>query len=62
MEIHKKLFHINKACASKPFLKKIKEILNGLERKVSKCRSPILEPDRKEKEHIRNRLLKAGLL
>jgi len=40
----------------------LKEIINQLGRLVGKSRSPILEPNQEEKEFIRKKLMKAGLL
>jgi len=61
-EIHEKLFHIYTAYKEKPFPGKIKEILHQLGRSAGKARSPILKPDAKEKEFIRNQLKKANIL
>lgn len=60
--IHYKLFHIYEAYKEKPFPGKIKEMLNQNGRPVGRARSPILEPDRLEKEFIKNKLVRAGLL
>jgi len=61
-KIHNRLFHIYTAYKEKPFPGKLKEILRQLGRPVGKSRSPILEPDAKEKEFIRNQLKKASIL
>ncbi len=62
MEIQRKLYFVREAYNFTPFPGMLKEIINQLGRKVGKSRSPILEPTKKEKEFIRKKLMKAGLL
>lgn len=62
MEIQKKLYFVREAYNFTPFPGMLKEIINQLGRPVGKSRSPILEPTKKEKEFIRKKLIKAGLL
>lgn len=62
MEIQSKLFHVYKAYEGRPFPGKVKEILKQLGRQVGICKSPILEPDKEEKDYIGKGLKKAGLL
>ena len=62
IEIHKKLCFVREAYNFTPFPGMLKEIINQLGRPVGKARSPILEPSKKEKEFIRGKLMKAGLL
>ncbi len=62
MEIQRKLYFVRETYNFTPFPGMLKEIINQLGRKVGKSRSPILEPTKKEKEFIRKKLMKAGLL
>lgn len=62
MEIQRKLYFVREAYNFTPFPGMLKEIINQLGRQVGKARSPILEPNKKEKEFIRKKLIKAGLL
>ena len=62
MEIQRKLYFVREAYNFTPFPGMLKEIINQLGRPVGKSRSPILEPSKKEKEFIRKKLIKAGLL
>ena len=62
IEIHKRLCFVREAYNFTPFPGMLKEIINQLGRTVGKARSPILEPNKKEKEFIRKKLIKAGLL
>jgi len=62
IEIHKRLCFVREAYNFTPFPGMLKEIINQLGRTVGKARSPILEPSKKEKEFIRKKLIKAGLL
>jgi dihydrodipicolinate synthase/N-acetylneuraminate lyase len=62
MEIQKRLYYVRQAYNFTPFPGMLKEIINQLGRSVGKARSPILEPNKKEKEFIRKKLIKAGLL
>ena len=62
IEIHKRLCFVREAYNFTPFPGMLKEIINQLGRPVGKARSPILEPSKKEKEFIRGKLMKAGLL
>jgi len=61
-EIQRKLYFVREAYNFTPFPGMLKEVINQLGRPVGKPRSPILEPSRKEKEFIRSKLIKAGLL
>jgi len=62
MELQRRLYCVREAYNFRPFPGMLKEIINQLGRKVGKSRSPILEPTKKEKEFIRGKLIKAGLL
>ena len=62
MELQRRLYCVREAYNFRPFPGMLKEIINQLGRKVGKSRSPILEPTIKEKEFIRGKLIKAGLL
>ena len=62
MEIQRKLYFVREAYNFTPFPGMLKEMINQLGRPVGKSRSPILEPNKKEKEFIRGKLIKAGLL
>ncbi|MBA7512693.1 4-hydroxy-tetrahydrodipicolinate synthase [subsurface metagenome] len=62
MEIQRKLYFVREAYNFTPFPGMLKEIINQLGRPAGKSRSPILEPNKKEKEFIRKKLIKAGLL
>ena len=62
IEIQRKLYFVREAYNFTPFPGMLKEIINQLGRPVGKSRSPILEPNKKEKEFIRKKLIKAGLL
>lgn len=62
MEIQRKLYFVREAYNFTPFPGMLKEMINQLGRPVGKSRSPILEPNKKEKEFIRKKLIKAGLL
>jgi len=61
-EIQRKLYFVREAYNFTPFPGMLKEVINQLGRPVGKARSPILEPNRKEKEFIRSKLVQAGLL
>jgi len=56
------LYFVREAYNFTPFPGMLKEVINQLGRPVGKSRSPILEPNGKEKEFIRRKLIKAGLL
>ena len=62
MELQRRLYCVREAYNFRPFPGMLKEIINQLGRPVGKSRSPILEPTKKEKEFIRRKLMKAGLL
>jgi dihydrodipicolinate synthase/N-acetylneuraminate lyase len=62
MEIQRRLYFVRETYNFTPFLGMLKETINQLGRPVGKSRSPILEPNGKEKEFIRRKLIKAGLL
>jgi len=62
MEIQRKLYFVREVYNFTPFPGMLKEIINQLGRPVGKSRSPILEPNKKEKAFIRKKLIKAGLL
>ena len=62
MELQRRLYYIREAYNFRPFPGMLKEIINQLGRSVGKSRSPILEPNQEEKEFVRKKLIKAGLL
>jgi len=62
MELQRRLYSVREAYNFRPFPGMLKEIINQLGRPVGKSRSPILEPDAKEKEFIKNQLRKANIL
>lgn len=62
MELQRRLYCVREAYNFRPFPGMLKEIINQLGRSIGKSRSPILEPTKKEKEFIRKKLMKAGLL
>ena len=62
MELQRRLYCVREAYNFRPFPGMLKEIINQLSRPVGKSRSPILEPNQEEKEFIRRKLIKAGLL
>jgi len=62
MELQRRLYCVREAYNFRPFPGMLKEIINQLGRPVGKSRSPILEPNQQEKEFIRKKIIKAGLL
>lgn len=62
MEIHQKLLPIVKCYSEKPFIGKVKELINLQGRKVGKARSPILEPTKEERTRMKICLKNAGLI
>ena len=62
IELQRRLYYVREAYNFKPFPGMLKEIINQLGRPVGKSRSPILEPNQQEKEFIRKKIIKAGLL
>jgi len=62
MELQRRLYCVREAYNFRPFPGMLKEIINQLGRSVGKSRSPILEPNQQEKEFIRKKIIKAGLL
>ena len=62
MEIQRKLYFVREEYNFTHFPGMFKEIINQLGRPVGKSRSPILKPNKKEKEFIRKKLIKADLL
>jgi len=62
MELQRRLYCVREAYNFRPFPGMLKEIINQLGRPVGKSRSPILEPNQEEKEFVREKLIKAGLL
>jgi len=62
MEIHKKLVPIVKCYSEKPFPGKVKELINLQGRKVGKARSPVLEPTKEERAHMKDCLRYAGMI
>lgn len=62
MELQRRLYCVREAYNFRPFPGMLKEIINQLGRSIGKSRSPILEPNQQEKEFIRKKIIKAGLL
>jgi len=62
IELQRRLYYIREAYNFRPFPGMLKEIISQLGRPVGKSRSPILEPNQEEKEFIKKKLIKAGLL
>jgi len=62
MKLQRRLYFVREAYNFKPFTGMLKEVINQLGRSVGKPRHPVLEPNKKEKEFIRKKLIKAGLL
>jgi len=62
IELQRRLYYVREAYNFRPFPGMLKEIISQLGRSVGKSRSPILEPNQEEKEFIKKKLIKAGLL
>jgi len=62
MGIHQKLVPIVRCYSEKPFPGKVKALINLQGRKGGKARSPVVEPTKEEKAHMKNCLKNAGLI
>jgi len=62
IELQRRLYYVREAYNFRPFPGMLKEIISQLGRSVGKSRSPILEPNQEEREFIKKKLIKAGLL